>query len=120
MRSYDEYQKNENFLINNSGCFQGFRDLWCNKRILNMIEQLIGPDIAGHPVWNMRTKTPNSKALDVPWHQGMYTEHFPVHILLVSFSSAKVSMIQFKIISDKLSAIRPRAIKFLSFYSPFN
>jgi len=49
---------------------QAFRNLWCNPRMLNVVEQLIGPDIAGHPVWNMRTKTPNSKAMDVPWHQG--------------------------------------------------
>jgi len=49
---------------------QAFRDLWSNPRMLNLIEQLIGKDIAGHPVWNMRTKTPNSRAMDVPWHQG--------------------------------------------------
>ncbi|XP_060589466.1 uncharacterized protein LOC132744708 [Ruditapes philippinarum] len=51
---------------------KAFRDLWCNERLLHLIEQLIGPDIAGHPVWNMRTKTPNSKAMVVPWHQGIY------------------------------------------------
>ena len=25
----------------------GFRNLWTNERLLNMVEQLIGPDIAG-------------------------------------------------------------------------
>ena len=25
----------------------GFRQLWSNERLLNMVEQLIGPDIAG-------------------------------------------------------------------------
>lgn len=62
---------------------KSFRDLWCNKRLLNLIEQLIGPDIAGHPVWNMRTKTPNSKALDVPWHQdnGYFSEESYDHLI---------------------------------------
>ena len=35
---------------------QAFQDLWANERLLNVIEQFIGPDIAGHPVWNLRTK----------------------------------------------------------------
>ncbi|KAK3595964.1 hypothetical protein CHS0354_032478 [Potamilus streckersoni] len=48
---------------------QAFKDLWSNERLLNVIEQLIGPDIAGHPVWNLRTKTPQNEATTVPWHQ---------------------------------------------------
>lgn len=27
---------------------QGFRDLWTNHRLLNVVEQFIGPDIAGN------------------------------------------------------------------------
>lgn len=46
-----------------------FRALWSNERLLNVVEQLIGPDIAGHPVWNLRTKTPQNEATTVPWHQ---------------------------------------------------
>lgn len=37
-------------------CFKAFQDLWTNERLLNVIEQFIGPEIAGHPVWNLRTK----------------------------------------------------------------
>ncbi|XP_046567729.1 probable alpha-ketoglutarate-dependent hypophosphite dioxygenase isoform X2 [Haliotis rubra] len=48
---------------------QAFRNLWSNERLLNVIEQLLGPDIAGHPVWNLRTKTPQNEATTVPWHQ---------------------------------------------------
>jgi hypothetical protein len=33
------------------------------------VEQFIGPNIAGHPVWNLRTKTPVNEELTVPWHQ---------------------------------------------------
>ncbi|XP_046370068.2 uncharacterized protein LOC124144624 [Haliotis rufescens] len=48
---------------------QAFMDVWSNERMLNLIEQLIGPDIAGHPTWNLRTKTPESKIGAIPWHQ---------------------------------------------------
>ncbi|XP_059138648.1 uncharacterized protein LOC131927013 [Physella acuta] len=48
---------------------EAFHKLWSNERLLNVIEQLIGPEIAGHPVWNLRTKTPDNEATTVPWHQ---------------------------------------------------
>lgn len=48
---------------------QSFRDLWANERLLNLIEQLIGPDISGSPNWNLRTKTPHTTSMEVPWHQ---------------------------------------------------
>lgn len=46
-----------------------FKALWTNPKLLNVVEQLIGPKIAGHPVWNLRTKTPQNEATTVPWHQ---------------------------------------------------
>ena len=50
---------------------QAFRALWSNPRLLNIMEQLLGTeDIMGHPVWNLRTKTPQNEATTVPWHQG--------------------------------------------------
>lgn len=48
---------------------KAFMDVWQDERLLNMVEQIIGPDIAGHPVWNLRVKTPHNLATDVPWHQ---------------------------------------------------
>ncbi|KAK7488659.1 hypothetical protein BaRGS_00020112 [Batillaria attramentaria] len=48
---------------------QAFRDIWAHPRMLNVVEQIIGPNIAGHPVWNLRTKTPDNEATTVPWHQ---------------------------------------------------
>lgn len=49
---------------------QTFRNVWSNERLLNVAEQILGTsDIAGHPVWNLRTKTPRSEAGIVPWHQ---------------------------------------------------
>ena len=49
-----------------------FMDLWSCEKLLNMAEQFIGPDVAGHPVWNLRVKTPHNEATTVPWHQGGY------------------------------------------------
>lgn len=46
-----------------------FQQLWANERLLNVVEQLIGPDIAAHPVWNLRPKIPHNEQTTVPWHQ---------------------------------------------------
>ena len=51
---------------------QSLEALWSNERLLNVVEQLIGPDIIGHPVWNLRTKVPNNEETTVPWHQGKF------------------------------------------------
>ncbi|XP_050412522.2 phytanoyl-CoA dioxygenase, peroxisomal [Patella vulgata] len=48
---------------------KSFRDIWSNDRMLNLLEQILGPDVAGHPTWNLRTKTPKSEAVNIPWHQ---------------------------------------------------
>ena len=43
--------------------------LWSAPRLLDIVEQFIGPDIAGHPVWNIRSTTPDTRLMTVPWHQ---------------------------------------------------
>lgn len=49
---------------------ESFQDIWSNERLLNLAEQILDTkDIAGHPVWNLRTKTPKNEATTVPWHQ---------------------------------------------------
>ena len=59
-----------------------FQNLWSNERLLNVVEQLIGPDIAGHPVWNLRTKTPHNQQTTVPWHQdNAYLDPSALHTL---------------------------------------
>jgi hypothetical protein len=52
-------------------------DIWSNERALNLAEQILGTaDIAGNPIWNLRTKTPNNEASTVPWHQDVaYTDN---------------------------------------------
>src|SRR5689334_12248175 len=44
-------------------------NLWATPRLLDIAEQILGPEIAGHPVWNLRSKTPNNPLATVPWHQ---------------------------------------------------
>ena len=48
---------------------RGIAALWGSPKILAIVEQLIGPDIAGHPVCNVRSKTPRTELMTVPWHQ---------------------------------------------------
>ncbi|XP_070577373.1 uncharacterized protein [Ptychodera flava] len=48
---------------------QAFRDLWSDQKLLNVVEQFIGTEIAGHPVWNLRVKVPQNEEATVPWHQ---------------------------------------------------
>jgi hypothetical protein len=48
---------------------QPLADLWGNAKLLDLVEQIIGPEIVGHPVWNLRSKTPNNPLVTVPWHQ---------------------------------------------------
>jgi hypothetical protein len=43
--------------------------LWSAPRLLDIVEQFVGGDIAGHPVWNIRSKTPDTRLMTVPWHQ---------------------------------------------------
>lgn len=48
---------------------QPLADLWASQELLDVVEQILGPEIAGHPVWNLRTKTPLNPLATVPWHQ---------------------------------------------------
>ncbi len=48
---------------------KGFQDLWANEKLLNIVEQFIGPEIAANPGWNLRPKTPVNEETTVPWHQ---------------------------------------------------
>ncbi|KAJ8302008.1 hypothetical protein KUTeg_020995 [Tegillarca granosa] len=43
---------------------QAFRDLWGDDRLLNVVEQLVGPEISASPVWNLRPKAPDSSYFD--------------------------------------------------------
>ena len=43
--------------------------IWASDKLLDMVEQFIGPDIVGHPIVGIRTKTPNTALMTPPWHQ---------------------------------------------------
>lgn len=47
----------------------GYFKLMSNPKILNVIEDLIGPEIFANPVYNVRPKVPKVAAGIVPWHQ---------------------------------------------------
>ena len=52
---------------------QNLEQLWGNTKILNIMEQLVGPNIGGHPTYNLRFNTPDMNdgvVAYVPWHQG--------------------------------------------------
>ena len=46
-----------------------FKKLWSNEKLLDAVEQVVGPNVAGHPVWNLRIKLPRNAPEEVPWHQ---------------------------------------------------
>ncbi len=48
-------------------------ELWAADAVLDIVEQFIGPDISGHPVSCIRTKTPNTPMMVAPWHQDAAT-----------------------------------------------
>ncbi len=43
--------------------------IWASDKLLDMVEQFIGPDISGHPVCVLRAKTPDATLVSVDWHQ---------------------------------------------------
>lgn len=45
------------------------QDIWSYPKLLHIVEQLVGPNIIGHTVWNLRVKLPNNEPEVVPWHQ---------------------------------------------------
>jgi Phytanoyl-CoA dioxygenase (PhyH) len=57
-------------LIHTGGILpKAFAEIWSSKKLLDIIEQILGPEIMGHPVWNLRSKTPHNPLTTVPWHQ---------------------------------------------------
>ena len=44
-------------------------ELWGSSHLLDVVAQMLGDEIAGHPVWNIRSKTPRNPLVTVPWHQ---------------------------------------------------
>jgi len=61
---------NASVLLHKQGVLPpGIAGLWAGPTLLACARQLVGGDIAGHPVWNLRCKTPNEGQATVPWHQ---------------------------------------------------
>ena len=43
--------------------------LWSLDRLLDIVAAIIGPDIEGGAIWNVRPKVPDNALMTVPWHQ---------------------------------------------------
>ncbi|XP_019627738.1 PREDICTED: uncharacterized protein LOC109472409 [Branchiostoma belcheri] len=56
-------------LLKEGKIHKAYCDLWVNDRLLNVMEQLVGPEIAGNLLWNLRPKVPSNDETTVPWHQ---------------------------------------------------
>lgn len=57
-------------LIHNGGELRpNLARLWSSEKLLDIVEKFVGPDIAGHPIWCIRPKTPRTERMTVPWHQ---------------------------------------------------
>ena len=62
--------KGSSVLIHHKGELKpALANLWGSPKLLDIVENWIGKDIAGHPVWNIRSKTPQTVRMTVPWHQ---------------------------------------------------
>ncbi|KAL0477779.1 phytanoyl-CoA dioxygenase [Acrasis kona] len=51
------------------GTPKSVRKVWSSPELVEAVSQLIGPKVSGHPVWNLRVKTPGQEQAVVPWHQ---------------------------------------------------
>ena len=71
----DEQFEHTNVLLHKNGVLPGgIQDLWSHPHLLDAASQILGEDedIMGHPVWNIRCKTPEALSqgqATVPWHQ---------------------------------------------------
>lgn len=50
-------------------------------------------DVGGHPVWNLRAKTPQQEQATVPWHQ---VQSLPCSTLMAAVPTAPVSISMLK------------------------
>lgn len=61
---------NASVLLHKKGVLpKGIQNLWACETLMACAKQVLGPDLSGHAVWNLRTKTPQNEQTVVPWHQ---------------------------------------------------
>ena len=71
----EEQFPHANVLLHKNGVLpDGIQEVWGHPALMSVAQQLLGhdADIAGHPVWNLRCKTPERLSggqATVPWHQ---------------------------------------------------
>eukprot|EP00746_Dinoflagellata_sp_MGD_P167190 gnl/MRDRNA2_/MRDRNA2_97624_c0_seq1.p1 gnl/MRDRNA2_/MRDRNA2_97624_c0~~gnl/MRDRNA2_/MRDRNA2_97624_c0_seq1.p1 ORF type:complete len:423 (+),score=74.57 gnl/MRDRNA2_/MRDRNA2_97624_c0_seq1:96-1364(+) len=71
----EEQFKHANVLLHKKGVLpSGIQQVWGHPQLMAIASQILGSesDIMGHPVWNLRCKTPENLSMGqatVPWHQ---------------------------------------------------
>jgi len=71
----EEQFRHTNVLLHKKGVMPpGIQQVWAHSNLMACATQILGSeqDIMGHPVWNLRCKTPEDRSLGqatVPWHQ---------------------------------------------------
>jgi len=70
---------------------RGIAQLWEHPKLLAIAQQVIGEEVAAHPNWSLRSKTPNQEQATVPWHQdSAYLEPEADHTLqMTAWMSAR-------------------------------
>lgn len=64
----------------------GMFAVWTCSALLDIVEQVIGPEILAHPQFNSRAKLPDHEQTVVPWHQDMgYLEREADDTFMVNF-----------------------------------
>jgi phytanoyl-CoA hydroxylase len=64
----------------------GMFAVWTQPALLDVVEQVIGPEILAHPQFNSRAKLPNQEETIVPWHQDIgYLEREADDTFMVNF-----------------------------------
>ena len=49
----------------------GMFAVWTHPELVDVAEQVLGPEILAHPQYNIRAKLPNQQETVVPWHQDL-------------------------------------------------
>ncbi len=64
----------------------GMFAVWTQPALLDVVEQVIGPEILAHPQFNSRAKLPDQEETVVPWHQDIgYLDRAADDTFMVNF-----------------------------------